>query len=150
MLASTPKVIAQDDTTFILVPLDVTDKGARTLRVHLRHSLIDLSAGGMNFRIKGSDTYTFILHHADKPFSSVYPSSWSRSWVDHALSHKDTVVHAVSRQSFPLLFVYQGKLGNIDHMTLHLVYSYPQTATNDEVLLDVPMSGDSLSSSSGY
>lgn len=116
----------------------------------MRHSLIDLTSGGMNFRVRGSDTYTFILHHADKPFPSIYPSSWSRSWVDHDLSHKDVVVPAETRKAFPLLFVYQGKLGSVEHMTLHLVYSYPQTATNDETLLDVPVSAVPPSSQSGY
>lgn len=150
ILVGSPKVFSQNDTTFILVPLDITDKGSRTLRIHLRHSLIDLSSGGMHFRVRGSDTYTFILHHADKPFPSIYPSSWSRAWVDHDLSHKDVVVPAETRKAFPLLFVYQGKLESISHMTLHLVYSYPQTATNDETLLDVPVSAASPASQSGY
>ena len=133
-----PTLVSMNDMTFILVPLEITDKGSRTLRIHLRHCLLDLSTnGGQNFRLRGKDTYTFILQHADKPLQSVYPAGWSSRWINHALSHKDIVIPAVHRESFPLFFLYRGRLSGFQHMTVHLIYSYPQTATNDEILLDI-------------
>lgn|GEM_PF-2705072 len=137
--AGKPLLLGLNDMTFILIPLDVTDSGARTLRIHLRHTLLDMTTStDRNFRLRGKDTYTYILQHADKPFASVYPSAWPVRWVNHSLSHKDVVIPAVHRKSFPLLFIYRGRLSGTKHMTIHLIYSYPQTATNDEILLDVP------------
>ncbi|MHB1605128.1 MAG: hypothetical protein ACYCTV_01870 [Leptospirales bacterium] len=139
--AGNPQFFQFQDMTFLLVPLEVTDRGSRTLRVHVRHTLLDLSTKGeMNFRLRGSGTYDYILHHADKPFETVYPMGWPSIWVNHSLSHKDVVVPAVHKMEFPLLFIYRGRLSSATHMTIHLVYSYPQTATNDELLIDVPTS----------
>ncbi len=138
--AGVPQFFQFHDMTFLLIPLEVTDRGSRTLRIHLRHTLLDMTTKGeMNFRLRGSKTYDYILHHADKPFGTVYPSGWPAGWVDHSLSHKDVVVPAVHKVTFPLLFLYRGLLSSATHMTLHLVYSYPQTATNDELMVDVPM-----------
>ncbi|MCL4461526.1 MAG: hypothetical protein M1297_07455 [Nitrospirae bacterium] len=137
-----PVLVSMNDMTFILLPLEITDRGSRTLRIHLRHSLLDLStSGGQNFRLRGKDTYTYILQHADKPFRSVYPAQWHPRWVNHVLSHKDVVIPAVHRSSFPLFFLYRGRLSSFQHMTIHLIYSYPQTATNDEILLDISPPG---------
>jgi hypothetical protein len=136
-----PTLVTMNDMTFILVPLDITDKGSRTLRIHLRHCLLDLSTNGdQNFRLRGKDTYTFILQHADKPIQSVYPAEWHSRWINHVLSHRDVVIPAVHRKSFPLFFLYRGRLSSFQHMTVHLIYSYPQTATNDEILLDISSS----------
>lgn len=137
--AGNPQFFQFHDMTFLLIPLEVTDRGSRTLRVHLRHTLLDMSTKGeMNFRLRGSGTYDYILHHADKPFETVYPQGWPSHWVNHSLSHKDVVVPAVHKVEFPLLFLYRGTVSSATHMTIHLVYSYPQTATNDEFLVDVP------------
>ncbi len=134
----TPSLVSMNDMTFILLPLEITDRGSRTLRIHLRHCLLDLSTtGGQNFRLRGKDTYTFILQHADKPSKSVYPPEWHSRWINHVLSHKDIVIPAVHRKFFPLFFLYRGRLSGFQHMTIHLIYSYPQTATNDEILLDI-------------
>ena len=139
-----PILLSQNEMTFIMIPLDVTDSGASTLRIHLRHTILDLTTStDRNFRLRGKDTYTYILQHADKPFASVYPSAWPVRWVNHSLSHKDVVIPAIHRKSFPLLFIYRGRLSGTKHLLLHLIYSYPQTATNDEILLDVPAASTS-------
>ncbi|MHB1285357.1 MAG: hypothetical protein ACYCYP_02145 [Leptospirales bacterium] len=137
--AGTPQFLQSHDMTFLMISLDVTDRGSRTLRVHLRHTLLDMTTvDEMNFRLRGKKTYDYILHHADKPFEATYPAGWPSRWVDHSLSHKDVVIPAEHRMTFPLLFIYRGLLSSAKHMTIHLVYSYPQTATNDELLIDVP------------
>ncbi len=134
------QVTNKDGMAFILVPLDVLDKGSRTLRVHLRHSLIDLeTTDKRNYRLRGSESSDFILHHSDKKYSDVYPPLWKESWTDRAMAHKDAVIPAETRKFVPLLFLYRGTLPDLKSITLHLVYSYPQTATNDELILDLPI-----------
>ena len=135
------QIISKNGITFILVPLGVIDKGSRTLRVHLRHSILDLTTNDKrNYRLRGSDTSDFVLHHSDKKYADIYPSIWKESWVDRVMAHKDAVVPAENQKFIPMLYLYRGTLTGLDHMTLHLVYSYPQTASNDEIILDLPQS----------
>ncbi len=135
------QIISKNGITFILVPLGILDKGSRTLRVHLRHSILDLTTDDKrNYRLRGSDTSDFVLHHSDKKYGDIYPSIWKESWVDRVMAHKDSVVPAESQKFLPMLYLYRGTLAGLDHMTLHLVYSYPQTASNDEIILDLPKS----------
>jgi len=135
------QIISKNGITFILVPLGVIDKGSRTLRVHLRHSILDLTTNDKrNYRLRGSDTSDFVLHHSDKKYADIYPAIWKESWVDRVMAHKDAVVPAENQKFIPMLYLYRGTLTGLDHMTLHLVYSYPQTASNDEIILDLPQS----------
>jgi hypothetical protein len=133
------QIISKNGITFILVPLGVLDKGSRTLRVHLRHSILDLTTDDKrNYRLRGSDTSDFVLHHSDKKYADIYPPNWKESWVDRVMAHKDAIVPAESQKFLPMLYLYRGTLTGLAHMTLHLVYSYPQTASNDEIILDLP------------
>jgi len=133
------QIVSKNGITFILVPLGVLDKGSRTLRVHLRHSLLDLTTDDKrNYRLRGSDTSDFVLHHSDKKYEDIYPPIWKEAWIDRAMAHKDAIVPAESQKFLPLLYLYRGTLTGLAHMTLHLVYSYPQTASNDEIILDLP------------
>jgi hypothetical protein len=135
------QMISKNGITFILVPLGVLDKGSRTLRVHLRHSILDLTTDDKrNYRLRGSDTSDFVLHHSDKKYADIYPVIWKESWVDRVMAHKDAVVPAENQKFIPMLYLYRGTLTGLAHMTLHLVYSYPQTASNDEIILDLPQS----------
>lgn len=133
------QIISKNGITFLLVPLGVLDKGSRTLRIHLRHSILDLTTDDKrNYRLRGSDTSDFVLHHSDKKYGDIYPSIWKESWVDRVMAHKDAVVPAENQKFLPMLYLYRGTLSGLAHMTLHLVYSYPQTASNDEIILDLP------------
>ena len=148
-----PVMVEKNGITFILLPIVIVDKGSRTLRIHLRENILDLTANDTHFRLRGHKSYRFILKNASKPFDDLYPATWKRSWTDHYLSHADWVVPAISQKALPLLFILPGPPPDPRKLILHLSYSYPQTATFDEVRLEVPLpSGSSASnhlSSSG-
>jgi len=127
--------------TYILLPVEIEDKGSRTLRVHLRENILDLTSNDQHFRLRGKKSYRFILKNATKPFKDLYPASWQSKWTDHYMSHQDWVVPAISKKTVPLLFILPGPPPPPRKLILHLSYSYPQTATFDEVRLVVPLPG---------
>ncbi len=138
---SAPVMEEKNGITYILLPIEIEDKGARTLRIHLRENILDLTANDQHFRLRGKKSYRFILKNASKPFKNLYPASWKSDWTDHYMSHQDWVVPAISKKTLPLLFILPGPPPTPRKLILHLSYSYPQTATFDEVRLVVPLPG---------
>lgn len=138
---SAPMMEEKNGMTYILLPIEIEDKGSRTLRIHLRENILDLTANDQHFRLRGKKSFRFILENASKPFKDLYPASWKTEWTDHYMSHKDWVVPAISKKTVPLLFVLPGPPPTPRKLILHLSYSYPQTATYDEVRLIVPLPG---------
>jgi len=134
-----PIMEEKNGITFILLPIEITDKGSRTLRVHLRENILDLTSNDQHFRLRGKKSYRFILKNANKPFKDLYPVSWKTRWTDHYMSHQDWIVPAISQKSLPLLFILPGPPPTPRKLILHLSYSYPQSATFDEVKLTVPL-----------
>ncbi len=138
---SPPIIEEKNGITFITIPLEIEDSGSRTLRVHLRENILDLTANDQHFRLRGKKSYRFILENASKPFKDLYPPSWKSDWTDHYMSHQDWVVPAISKKTVPLLFVLPGPAPVPRKLVLHLSYSYPETATYDEVRLVLPLPG---------
>ena len=136
-----PTIEEKNGITYIYLPIEIEDKGSRTLRVHLRENILDLTANDQHFRLRGKKSYTFILQNANKPWKDIYPRGWRTEWTDHYMSHQDWVVPAISKKVVPLLFVLPGPPPSPRKLILHLSYSYPQTATFDELRLIVPLPG---------
>lgn len=136
-----PVLEERNGITFILLPLEIVDKGSRTLRVHLRENILDLTANDQHFRLRGKKSYQFVLKNANKPFKDIYPGSWKMEWTDHYMSHQDWVAPAISKTLVPLLFVLPGPPPNPRKLILHLSYSYPQSATYADLRLTVPLPG---------
>ena len=138
---SPPVMEEKNGITYIFLPIEIEDKGSRTLRIHLRENILDLTANDQHFRLRGKKSYQFMLENASKSFKDLYPSSWKTDWTDHYMSHQDWVVPAISKKIVPLLFVLPGPPPSPRKLILHLSYSYPQTATFDEIRLVVPLPG---------
>ncbi|MGC8499936.1 MAG: hypothetical protein ACP5OS_02000 [Leptospirillia bacterium] len=136
-----PTIEEKNGITYILLPIEIEDKGSRTLRIHLRENILDLTANDQHFRLRGKKSYRFMLKNASKSAGLLYPPSWQSKWTDHYISHQDWVVPAISKRVVPLLFVLPGPPPSPRKLILHLSYSYPQTATYDELRLIVPLPG---------
>ena len=136
-----PIIESKNGITYIYLPIEIEDKGSRTLRIHLRENILDLTANDQHFRLRGKKSYTFILQNANKPWKDIYPPGWQSGWTDHYMSHQDWIVPAISKKVVPLLFVLPGPRPSPRKLILHLSYSYPQTATFDELRLIVPLPG---------
>ena len=138
----TPIIEEKNGITYITLPIKIDDDGSRTLRIHLRENILDLTANDQHFRLRGKKSFTFILQNANKPWKDIYPQGWQSAWTDHYMSHQDWVVPATSKNVvIPLLFVLPGPPPSPRKLVLHLSYSYPQTATFDEIRLIVPLPG---------
>ena len=136
-----PIIEEKNGITYIYLPIEIEDKGSRTLRIHLRSNLLDLTANDQHFRLRGNKSYAFILQNANKSWNTIYPKDWQSTWTDHYMSHHDWVVPAISKTVVPLLFVLPGPPPSPRKLILHLSYSYPQTATFDDLRLTVPLPG---------